>query len=72
MNLLHLSTVKYPDGFSEVTVRVLNKKTKNYTFYIASDYAIRQFQKEYDRGNWGKAFNILKTFNRKGEANGEG
>ena len=65
MHLLHLSTVKYPDNSLEVTVRVFNKKTKDYTFYLTSEWALRQFLKHYKQESWCKALNVLKDFNRK-------
>ena len=66
MNLLLLSTAKQIDGLIEVQILIQNKKNKEYTYYLNSEYALRQFQRHYKFGNYGKALEVLRKFNVEG------
>jgi len=60
MTLTELSTTRYPDGLTEITVIVDRNRTYSFTLSSAYDYA--QFKKLL-RKKPGAALNYLKKWN---------
>ena len=57
-----LSMKKGWNGIIEVCI-LLGKK--EYTYFLTSDFAYKKFKTTYDKGNHGKALQVLNTYNRK-------
>jgi hypothetical protein len=62
MYLIHESTIKNPDGVIDITVHVIEKKTrKKYEYHLSSQKAAETFHSLYRKGSkcHGKALSIL-------------
>lgn len=64
MYLIHLSTVKQINGVYAVDVVIVNKKPKNYSYQVSSEYAVRKFETLFKKGKevHGRALAVLNKF----------
>ena len=69
MYLQHVSSIKHPDGLIDINIIIINKKTKEYTYTLSSEFLARQFHKLYRKGRQfhGKALTILNKSKIKGD-----
>lgn len=66
MKLRHDATIYHSDGTIDLTVTVIDKVTKTYTYILTSEYAVEQFMKFYKRySTHGKAIAVLNKFKEK-------
>lgn len=60
MTLLHLSTIRQPDGLFEIDILI---DRRQYTYYISSSSVVDRFMTAYKRkATHGKAVAILNKF----------
>lgn len=76
MHLIHLSTVKQPDGIIEVEIIIVdpeNQRKKTYTYYLGSEFAYHKFYNLYKKGRklHGYALAQLNKFKIKEEKENE-
>lgn len=60
MKMLLTSTVKQPDGLTELTIMVYGKVDREYTFILNTQYDVDKFVTFYRKGAYGRAMNHLK------------
>ncbi len=62
MYLIHISTIKYPDGLIDISIYIVrDKKAKKYTYTLSSEFFAEKFHKLYRKNKLlhGKALAIL-------------
>ena len=64
MHLIHESTIKQPNGVIEISVIVIDKVARPYTYALSSQFAVDKFEHLYrkNRKLHGRALTTLNKF----------
>ena len=67
MYIIHEATIKQMNGIIEISVIIINKVARTYTYALPSQFAVDQFEYLYRKGRklHGRALAILNKFKLK-------